>query len=91
MSTPPPRVQLFFPGHALASIRRPQPVADAGLGEDVVRALGIGLDLLPQLAHLDAQILRIGELVPQLAEQISMRQHLAGVLHQHAQELELLG
>ena len=46
------------------SVRRAQPVADAGLGEHVVRAFGIGLDLLSQLAHIDAQILRIGQIVP---------------------------
>ena len=49
------------------SVRRPQPIADAGLGQDVVRPLGVGLDLLPQLAHIDAQILRVGQIVPQLA------------------------
>ena len=48
-------------------IRRAQPIADAGFGQDVLRPLGIGLDLLPELAHIDPQILRVGQLVPQLA------------------------
>src|SRR5262245_9648309 len=44
-------------------IRGTQAVADAGLGEDVVRPLVIGLDLLPELAHVHAQILRVREIV----------------------------
>jgi hypothetical protein len=32
-----------------------------------MRALGIGFDLLPQLPNIDAQILRVGEIAPQLA------------------------
>src|SRR5262249_17274895 len=74
-----------------SSIGRAQPIADSGLGEDVVRPLGIGLDLLPQLPHVDPQILRVGEIVPQRAEQEPVGEHLAGVLHQHAQEIVLLG
>ena len=45
-------------------VRRPQAVADAGLGQNIVRALGIGFDLLPELAHIDAQILCVGEVIP---------------------------
>jgi len=51
-----------------ASVRRPQPVADAGLRQNIVRALGIGFDLLPELADIDAQVLCVGEVVPQFAE-----------------------
>ena len=56
-----------------------------------MRAFGIGFDLLSQLAHIDAQILRISQIVPQLAEQKLVGEHLAGMLNQHAQELVLLG
>ena len=58
---------------------------------DVLRALGIGFDLLPQLPHIDPQILRIGQIIPQLAEQELVGQHLAGVLHEHAQQVVFLG
>jgi len=46
-----------------------QPVTDSGFGENVMRALGIGLDLLPKLPDIDAQILRVSEIAPQLAQQ----------------------
>src|SRR5262245_33231142 len=42
-------------------LRRPQPIADPGLRQYVMRPLGIGLDLLPQLPHIDPQVLRVGE------------------------------
>src|SRR5579871_1012412 len=71
-------------------IRRPQAIADAGLGQYELRPLRIDLDLLAELADIDPQILRIGQLVPELLEQEAMGQHLAGVLHQDAQELIFL-
>ena len=37
----------------LKLIRSPQAVADAGLCQHELRALGIGLDFLPELAHID--------------------------------------
>jgi hypothetical protein len=49
---------------AMTLVWRAQPVADAGLGEDILRPLGIGFDLLPQLPHINAQILRIGQIIP---------------------------
>ena len=45
-------------------VRRAQPVADAGFGQHELRALGIGFDLLPELADIDPQILRVGQLIP---------------------------
>ena len=41
---------------------------DAGLRQNIVRALGIGFDLLPELPDIDAQVLCVGEVVPQFAE-----------------------
>src|SRR5207247_1136728 len=73
------------------SVRSPQPVADAGLRQNIVRALGIGFDLLPELPDIDAQVLCVGEVVPQFAEQEFVGEHFAGMLHQHAQKLVLLG
>jgi hypothetical protein len=48
----------------LYSVRRPQPITDAGLGQDEMRTLRIGLDLLAELADIDAQILCIRQFVP---------------------------
>jgi len=55
-----------------------------------LRTFRVGFDLLPELAHIDPQILRIGQFVPQLLEQEAVGQHLAGMLHQHAQQLVFL-
>src|SRR5690242_8224941 len=73
-----------------SSIRRAQAIADTGLGQEQLRTLGIGLDLLAELADINAQILRVGQLIPQLLQQEAMGQDLAGVLHQHAQQIVLL-
>jgi hypothetical protein len=45
-------------------LRRPQPVADPGFRQYVLRPFGISFDLLPQLPHIDPQVLRVGETVP---------------------------
>src|SRR5580700_12317749 len=50
-------------------IRRAQAIADAGFGQNIFRLFDIVLDLLAQLADIDAQILRVGEVVPQFAHQ----------------------
>ena len=47
-------------------IRRLQPVTDPGFGQHELRPLRVGLDLLAELAHIDAQILRIDQFVPHL-------------------------
>ena len=56
-----------------------------------MRALWIGFDLLPELPHIDTQVLGVGESIPQLTEQKFMGQHLARMLHQYAQQIVLLG
>jgi hypothetical protein len=60
------------------------------LRQNILRLLVIGFDLLAELAHVDPQILRVGEIVPQLAEQELVGEHLAGMLHQHAQQVVFL-
>ena len=45
----------------------------------------IGFDLLPQLAQIDPQELRIGAFVPQLMQQEAVGEHFAGMLYQHTQ------
>src|ERR1700738_5004622 len=44
----------------VGSAGRAQAIADSGFGEDVLRALRVGFDLLSELPHIDAQILRVG-------------------------------
>jgi hypothetical protein len=45
-------------------IPRPQPVPDPRLRQHELRALGVGFDLLAELADIDAQILRVRQFVP---------------------------
>src|ERR1043166_5484228 len=71
-----------------ASLRRAQAIADAGFGEDILRPLRVGLDLLAQLAPVDAQVLRVGKVAPQLLEQKAMGEHLTGMLYQEAQQFQ---
>src|SRR5260370_33880346 len=60
-----------------------QPVADPVLGQHVPRRGRIHLDLLAELAHVDAQILRVDRLVaPHLAQQVLAGQHLSGMDHE---------
>jgi hypothetical protein len=45
-------------------VRCSQLISDAGFRQDVLGALRIGLNLLPELTHIDTQILRISAFVP---------------------------
>ena len=69
-----------------------EPVADPWLGLDVLAA-GFAFELLAQLAHEDAQILRLMRRLraPHRGEQRAMRHHLAGVAGQVQQQIEFLG
>src|SRR5262249_8882884 len=73
------------------SLRLPQPVADANLGHDVLRSFRIGLDLAAQLANVYPQVLWVGWFVPELLNQEFVREHLARVLDQQAQQVVFLG
>ena len=35
-----------------------KPIADAGFGQDVARLRGVVLEFLPQVPHVDAQVVR---------------------------------
>jgi len=74
----------------MSGFRRAQALADAGFGDDELRPLRIALDLLAQLADIDALVLRIGEVVPELVEQEFMRQHSVRLPHQEPQQIVLL-
>src|SRR6266478_7869295 len=73
--------------------RQLQPVADPEFGQDVGRPRRVGLQLLPQPANKDPEILDLLGLrrPPYLAQQLAVRQHLTGVGDEMAQQLELLG
>jgi hypothetical protein len=60
-----------------------------GFGEDVLRTHRVSFDL-SQLAYVHPQILGIGAVTPQFMQYQAVRQHFAGVLQQHAQEIEFL-
>jgi hypothetical protein len=47
-------------------LRRPQTIADPGFGEEILRPLRIGFDLLAQLADIDAEILRINTVIREM-------------------------
>ena len=57
----------------------------------MLRTFRIRLDLLPELPDIYTKVLRVREVIPQLPQQKSVRQHLAGMLNKHAQELVFLG
>ena len=46
------------------SIRRAQPIADRGFGQDVFRLLDVVLDLLHQLPDVHSQVLRVSQIAP---------------------------
>src|ERR1700740_1381802 len=41
-----------------------QSVADAGFGQDVLWPLGVSLDFLAKLTHINPQILGVGQIIP---------------------------
>src|SRR5712671_3342498 len=67
-----------------------QAISDPCFRQDVLRTFRIRLDLLPELPDIDTKILRVREVTPQFPQQESVRQHLAGMLNKHAQELVFL-
>src|SRR6266478_10073304 len=67
-----------------------QAISDPGLRQDVLRTFRIRLDLLPELSDINTKILWVREATPQFPQQKSVRQHLAGMLNEYAQELVFL-
>ena len=68
--------------------RHRQPIADAELGQQDARLGRIVLDLLPQLAHEDAQIVRVVQVrrAPHFLEQELVGHDVAGVLGEQLQQ-----
>src|SRR5258707_9646556 len=78
-------------GLLFSLVCRAQTVSDPRFRQDVLRTFRTRLDLLPELPDIYTKILRVREVIPQFPQQESVRQHLAGMLNEHAQELVLLG
>src|SRR5262249_42891005 len=67
------------------------PGARAGLGQDDLRVVGLGLDLLAELADVNAQVLRVLGVrrAPDCSEDLLVGYDLAGVPCEERQQLEL--
>ena len=79
-------IHAWLAGQALQSAKARsavvlQPVTDPGLGQNMPRPLGIGLQLLAQLTYVDAQILDVaaGFKPPHLPKQMPVGEDLAGM------------
>src|ERR1035441_3726125 len=84
---------IWQPRSKSATILPREAVAYPGLGEDVFRLGGVGLDLFAQLVDEDAQVLGLVAVVrtPHGLQELAMGHGTAGVRHQVAQSVELLG
>src|SRR5580693_5074244 len=72
-------------GCACRWIRHHEAIADAELGDQDARLCRIGLDLAPQIAHKDAQIVAVVDMLaaPNLAQHELMGDDIAGMLRQN--------
>src|SRR5258707_13692810 len=77
-------------GLLFSLVCRAQTVSDPRFRQDVLRTFRTRLDLLPELPDINTKILWVREVIPQFPQQKSVRQHLAGMLNEHAQELVFL-
>src|SRR6185312_8936957 len=68
-----------------------QPVTDSGLGHEMRRPDRVALELVAQLLHVNAQVMRIGGVrrSPHLRQQLAMRDDHAGMLGERRQQPEL--
>src|SRR5450759_1549668 len=68
-----------------------KPIAHARLGEQEARARRVWLELVPQLLHVDAQVVRLVDVgrAPYFAQQMPVCQHHAGMPGQASEQAEL--
>src|SRR3954469_15201520 len=66
-------------------------VAHPGLRDQVARVLRVGLELAPQLGHVDPQVVRLGLVAraPHLLEQLALRDEPVLVADEHFDEVPL--
>jgi len=74
-----------------ALTRRTQPITDSSLRQDELRPLRVFFNFLPELPHVYAQILSVGQVIPQFPKQEFVREHFARMLNQQAQQVVFLG
>ena len=67
-----------------------EPIANSSFGENVLWPLRISFDLLSEVSHMYPKILGVGRVTPKLPYEKFARQHLAGVLNEHTQQVILL-
>src|SRR5262245_25710897 len=81
---------LSLGSRAAASIHD-EAVADAGLGQQQLRTRGLALELAPQVAHVDVEILRLRgkPRPPRLLEELLMGDDTPRVLHEGGEKLVL--
>src|ERR1017187_9092501 len=65
-----------------------QTIADAGLSGEQFRLRGVGLQFLPQVSQIDAQVVGLLDIVrpPNLAENLTVCEHFPGMLDKESQE-----
>src|SRR5262245_50219941 len=70
---------------------RDEAISDAGFGDQVARSHRIGFELLAQLLHVDAQVMRVLDVrrAPHLAQELAVRDHHPEVLGEAAEQPEL--
>ena len=83
---PPRRTGPGRPGEAIGRLLRHQAIADPGLRYDEARFGGFGFEFLPQMRDINAQIMRVLDVVgtPDFEEDLSVGEDLAGVLDEQA-------
>ena len=66
-------------------------VAHPGLGDEVARVGPVGLQLAAQVGHVDPQVVALVAVAgtPHVLQQLALRDELAGVAHEHLEQLPL--
>src|SRR5258706_15916228 len=64
-------------------------VADPLLGKDILRLLGARLDLVTQGSNVHAEVLDFTVAAPELAQDEAVRQNLAGMHYEQAEQVVL--
>ena len=75
------------------SALQPKAVPHAGFGQQESWPGGIGLDLLAELVHVDAEVMAFlaGAGAPDFVKELAVGHDLVGVFHQHAEQAVFVG
>src|SRR5438309_9528746 len=74
-----------------SGLLRRQPVAHSRLGQEIARSCGLALELVAQVRHVDADVVRLLGVrrPPHFTKQLLVRDDLAGVMDERRQALVL--